>query len=508
MLNFKTLLGISMLFTILFSTPSCTSEIATDSEKENPQTSYSITIDSSDVRKAKIVASFELQDSILYMNPGASDLPDRWATFVENLQVFDENNQPVNIEKLPDAQWKVNLPANEWVTLNYTINLKHDEYEWKSGVDGKAYKNDWGVFYTGRSLFIMNGEETEEIAIDFKLPKSWKLTTPWDSNGSNPLSFKVSSGLNLAESMIFAGTHEELILKRSDFELRFAMGGEEILSKIEAYTKMAEGVLDYYIDLFGGTPNPSPQNPFSKAVVIVNPGTQTDGEVIGNNISILIEENGDRMSEYIGKFIFAHEFFHLWNGKSFTPDSEDVEWFREGFTNYYTLKAMHHVNVLDDTTYFDFISNFFFDKYIKDEGLNKVSMSNGAEKHGHWGIIYGGGLMVAICQDISIRMNTDNKNSMDNVMKALFDKYGGTDDVYSTKELTGLMDQYGKMDQSAFLDNYVFGVKEVPIATYLNQLGIDAKVTDKQLHISLERERSELQEACLKGVFGMKKKTN
>ena len=66
------------------------------------------------------------------------------------------------------------------------------------------------------------------------------------------------------------------------------------------------------------------------------------------------------MSTMISRFIFAHEFFHLWNGKSMVPDDQETEWFKEGFTNYYTLKALYHVGLLNDTAYFSVLNNLFY----------------------------------------------------------------------------------------------------------------------------------------------------
>ena len=48
------------------------------------------------------------------------------------------------------------------------------------GIDGVAYATDWGVFYTGRSLFILNGDEWKNITIDFIMPSEWHITTPFD----------------------------------------------------------------------------------------------------------------------------------------------------------------------------------------------------------------------------------------------------------------------------------------------------------------------------------------
>ena len=97
--------------------------------------------------------------------------------------------------------------------------------------------------------------------------------------------------------MLFAGEHEQFIFKRDGFELLLALGGEEIIAKDEGYVNLASGVLDYYIELKGGVPSRSPENPFHMALVIINPYEQPDGDVIGNCISILESNQADPMAQ-------------------------------------------------------------------------------------------------------------------------------------------------------------------------------------------------------------------
>ena len=86
------------------------------------------------------------------MSPGGIQLPKRWATFVQNLKVLDENGNSVPVEELPDAKWKMHLPQKRKVILSYEIKLDHESYTWPGGIDGVAFARDWGVFYSGRTF--------------------------------------------------------------------------------------------------------------------------------------------------------------------------------------------------------------------------------------------------------------------------------------------------------------------------------------------------------------------
>ena len=114
----------------------------------NSETSYKITIDADNPQLAKIEASFVLLDDLLYMNEhGAEQFQKRWANFVRNISAKDVKGNLLTIEELPDAQWKVNAPANEKVNLSYEIVLKHDESQWAGGIDGVAFARLGRILY-------------------------------------------------------------------------------------------------------------------------------------------------------------------------------------------------------------------------------------------------------------------------------------------------------------------------------------------------------------------------
>jgi len=464
---------------------------------------YTISIDKSNHKLATVSMTFTPKNELLYMAQGANQLPKRWATFVHNLRAIDTKGKEISIEELSDAKWKLQSLPNHKITVSYDLKLEHEDYKWSGGLDGVAYSTDWGVFYTGRSLLILNGEDWKNINVDFNLPSDWHVTAPWDTVGDNKKSFVVNNQVALMQSMIFAGTQEEFSIKRDDFELVFALGGDEVIAQKEKFKNLAEGVMDYYIALMGGIPNPPRDNKFKKSIVIINTSTLTDGEVIGNNISMVIDKNGGQMSTMISRFLFAHEFFHLWNGKSFWPSNDQTEWFKEGFTNYYTLKALHHIGFLDEASYLDILNSLFYQRYKADSGIGKMSMTNGAEKHNHWGLIYGGGLFVAISQDMIIRKASNNNKSVDDLMKSLFQKYGGTNDGYSLDELRASLSKLSGKDQSEFFDTYIKGTKSVPIDTYLSMAGLNAKIEEGTLKIDKNKSANQLEEHMTMGLLGI-----
>lgn len=460
---------------------------------------YKITIPKGNHQIAIVEASLRPTSEQFYMFPGANQLPKRWSTFVSDFTVTDENDQPVFVTAMEDGSWQLSAIPQGRVRFSYQVNLEHENHSWSGGVDGAAYARDWGVFYTARSLFVVNGEDRKNIQVDFDLPEHWQVTTPWLRRSTEAQTYNVADYDNLSTSILFAGTHKQLSINQGQFELLLALGGEEILAQERVFIDMAQGVLQYYTDLFGGIPRLQTQGGTIKSVVVINPSGKTDGEALGNNISLLLEPDGDQMSQVIARFIFAHEFFHLWNGKSFTPETDETEWFKEGFSNYYTLKALHHIGYLDDASYLDMLANFFYQKYDSDDGVGSLSMTDGELKHDHWGLIYSGGMFVAIAQDMQIRSASKNQKSVDDMMRFMFDNF--TDETYDISDVERELSNLNNESQKDFFSRYIVGTERLPVSQYLEIANIETIQENGQTVFRIREEADKDKSEIRSGLF-------
>lgn len=472
-------------------------------EKADPNFSSAYSITFKDRDEALVEYSFTVTDSILNMSEmGARQLENGWATFVRDPEIVSAEGEKLHIAPTERGKWKIRAIRGQKAVLRYRVILDHEKYTWPGGIDGVAYKQDHGVFYSGRSLFIMNGKKEGKIRVDFVLPEEWKVSTAWDSSNDKSNSFLVSNQTELVESMIFAGIHEKIILSEGNFEILFALGGEQQIARKEEYRNLASGVFGYYIELMGGLPKPNPEHPFNRVLVVLNPSTQTDGEVIGNSISILESDENGPQSQLISSLLFAHELFHLWNGKSFYPSDDRAEWFKEGVSNYYTLKALYSAGVLQEDAFFRTLGDFFFPRYISDPGVGSISLASGDMKHEHWGIIYSGGMFAGIAQDIIIRTTSKNSKSLDDLIRLLYSEYGGSTESYTLEGLKAYLSDLSGTDQSEFFDEFITGTSAFPVAEYINQSGLVAEVKEDRLSISRSPDQTGLEQEIIEGMLG------
>lgn len=450
-------------------------------------------------------AWISLEDSLLYMSANSSK-SDRFPDFVKGLEVTRSDDSKVSTTFTEDKNWILNnAQAGDRIKLHYELHIDHEKEKWPGGIDGVAYKRDYGIMTSGRSLFVMNGTQKENIRITIEIPEQWTASTPWNNLSPNETSYNVPNLDQLQESFIFAGTHEEVPLQRDGFTLKFILGGNHLIAQKDKITGMANELLDYYIDLMGGIPKSAPGLSLDQCMVIITENETVDGEVIGNHISMFMNPEADLQSQTIGWFIFAHEFFHLWNGKSIHFAGTTSDWFKEGFTNYYTIKGLYQVGFLEEPGLKGVLNNLFYQRYINDPGLGKmspVSCAEGFSKDQHWGLIYGGGLFAGIAADMEIRQNSGNENSLDDFMRDQFQQYGGTNEYLTNANLVKGIQDAGFENFDQFFSSYLNGNKVISLIPYLDRAGIEVTEKNKILEITHREEKTPLEASIWEGFLG------
>lgn len=464
--------------------------------------SYTISVSPERRQVVRVEASFLDATGELHMtDEGAEHLEDGWAGFVHGLVARRRDGRAVAVDKIGPRRWRLAEPGGP-MTISYEVRLEHDPEGWPGGIDGAAFATDWGVFFTGRAVFVVPDGAGERIEVDFRAPPPWRVSTPWEAVDGRADAFRLQGETALTESIVFVGDHVGFTTERGGFELAFALGGESVIERQEEFRRLADGVFDFYVELMGGAPRAAPGERSARILVVINEGEETDGEVIGSHISMLLSTDPDPMGELFSRFGLAHELFHLWNGKSIRHQGSE-DWFSEGFTNLYALKALHHIGELDEATWFLALDRVFYQRYRTDEGLGRMTMREAvAEKDARWGLIYGGGLFVALCQDVEIRLGSGDRSSVDDLMREMFGRYGGAAETYEAADVERLASRLSGRDQTGFWRRHILGVEPVPVAECLGRAGLQASIEDGHLRVRRPEGSGAEAGAIIDGILG------
>ena len=203
----------------------------------------------------------------------------------------------------------------------------------------------------------------------------------------------------------------------------------------------------------------------------------------------------------------SHEFFHVWNVKRLRPaelgpfDYENEVytrnlWIAEGFTEYYGLLAVRRAGLTSDAEFLGSkresahdktgslsglieklqytsgrllqpVSQASFDAWIKlyrpDENTANSSIS-----------YYVKGAIVAWLLDVRIRINTDDQQSLDDVMRLAYKRYAGLRG-FTTHEFHTLIQEVTGTDLNDWLRYAVDSTEELDYSEALSWLGLRFK---------------------------------
>jgi predicted metalloprotease with PDZ domain len=184
--------------------------------------------------------------------------------------------------------------------------------------------------------------------------------------------------------------------------------------------------------------------------------------------------------------LYSHEFFHAWNVKRLRPadmvpyrydDAQPTTWLwvSEGVTDYYGALALVRGGVNDSTAFFSFIAN----EVASVAGAPPTAVSDASlspwinPTDGSSGLYYPKGGLTGFLLDIMIRDASDNRMSLDNVMRRLYDATYKHGKGFTNAEWWGEVARAaGGKPFTEFARRYVDGREPLPVDSVLRLAGL------------------------------------
>jgi predicted metalloprotease with PDZ domain len=184
----------------------------------------------------------------------------------------------------------------------------------------------------------------------------------------------------------------------------------------------------------------------------------------------------------------------LWNVKRLRPivlgpfdyDTENYTtdlWIAEGFTAYYQNIILRHANIITPEHYLNAatgeiniienqpgakvqpLAEASFDAWIKSYRPNENSVNTGIS-------YYNKGAAVALLLDLEIINDTKGKNSLDDVMKYMYDTYYKLKKRgYTDAEFKHGLEKFAGKNLDEFYKNYIYGLTPLNYNKYLGYAG-------------------------------------
>jgi len=434
----------------------------------------------------------------------------------------EASGQPVELAKLDKHSWQA-APCKGKLTVHYEV------YAWDLSVRA-AHLDQTHGFFNGTSVFLRAvGQEDEPHVVDIQRPghadaARWRVATAlkelkakrygfgtyiaqdYDELIDSPVemgSFEMASfkALGVQHDVVFTGRVPNLDIARVCADLKRIC--ETQIAFFEPRTKKAP--MDRYVfmtmvvgDGYGGLEHRASTALFCSRADL--PTTAQKGK-----------EPSEGYMKFLG--LCSHEYFHTWNVKRikpavFAPYDYQVEnytpllWLFEGFTSYYDDLMLVRAGLLSEEGYFKMLGKTV-GAVLRGSGRTKQSVADSS--FDAWGkyyrqdenspnaivSYYAKGSLIGLGLDLTIRAKTNGKRSLDDIMRALWQKFGR--DFYNGKprgvtpeEVEALFDSVAGFKLKTFFDKYIRGTEDVPLAKLLPQFGVGYKDERKSSKPSLD----------------------
>jgi predicted metalloprotease with PDZ domain len=200
----------------------------------------------------------------------------------------------------------------------------------------------------------------------------------------------------------------------------------------------------------------------------------------------------------------SHEYFHAWWIKTIKPASfheldmscenyTEQLWIFEGFTSYYDELSLLRIGILSVEQYLTLLAQTI-SRVQKGRGRFKQSLAQSSfdawtkfyqqDENAPNAIVsyYTKGALLAFVLDIEIRKRTDDKYSLDDVLRLIWGNYQTTGLEDNTVQK--VIEHLTQSNFSQFFDAYLYGVDELPLKEAFEYVGVNCKFSHKKDDLS------------------------
>jgi predicted metalloprotease with PDZ domain len=436
----------------------------------------------------------------------------------------ESGGQPVVLAKLDKHSWQA-APCTGPLTLSYEV------YAWDLSVRAAHLDQNHG-FFNGSSVFLrVAGHDHLPQVVEIVQPPhpdcaSWRVATALPELAAPRYGF----------GTYIAADYDELIdhpVEIGDFALAsfeahgvphdIVVSGRVPNLDLERLAADLKVLCETQIAFFEPGSRHAPMQRYVFLTLAVGDGygglehrASTALICSRNDLPVKSSPPGE-MSDGYRTFLglCSHEYFHTWNVKrikpaAFVPYALQAEsytsllWLFEGFTSYYDDLMLVRSGLIDEAAYLKLLGKTI-DKVLRGSGRHKQSVADSSfdawtkyyrqDENAPNAIVsyYTKGALVALALDLTIRQKTDGHKSLDDVMLALWQRYGR--DFYTAgnlqrgvgeTELQALFDEVAGLKFKRFFARHVHGTEDLPLVKLLAPFGVSLNDQRQSAKPSLE----------------------
>lgn len=385
---------------------------------------------------------------------------------VNNLKVTGENNENIKFNTL-NGQSKIMIYAKDYsdIKISYEIDTRYyeDNQHFYQG-----YIGDKRSMLKGENVFMYPVEfqkyNLQALRIKMYLPDEVEVFVPWKLEEgyylpNKNLKIKEYDYINNYIRASFAfGNYQSVSHKIGETKVNLVIPKEwssedkrdavvNAFTLIGYFTKLFDDSIgeDYMLILTSPSPNNKP--------IQAGEWTSSQGLGVTNN-----DMNLERM---------AHQIFHRWNGFALGWEWQGdlVGLLGEGLNRYYEAKSiLDRQNSLYKLTphnidYLEFLYQNYKTQKEKYGDLSYIE----ASKSEDYLVVYNSGAIIWFGLDIKIMNDTDNKYSLDDVVREFHKESVNKKGIMTKDRFIEIAKEVTGVDYTLYFDKYVFGNEKLEL---------------------------------------------
>lgn len=422
--------------------------------------------------------------------------------FAKNVVLLDAScrGEPLRATKTDKQTWRCD-PCDGPLSIAYQV------YAWDLSVRS-AHFDTTHAYFNGTSLFLrVQGQEHKTCFVELVQPvnppyATWKVATSLARAGVRTYQFGRYSADDyddLIDHPVEIGNFSSICFDVAGKPHELVIQGRHN-TDLERLKCDLQRICEQHVSLYG-------ELPLDRYLFLVTAVGDGYGGLEHRSSTSLLCSRDDlpvstdkEVTEGYRRFLglCSHEYFHLWNVKRIRPLAyveQGLEqelhtrllWVFEGITSYYDDLALVRSGCIDAKSYLQLVAQTI-SRVLRGSGRLKQSVAESSfdawtkfykqDENAPNAIVsyYTKGALIALCLDLILRCKTDGAWSLDEVMRALWNRYGKTGNGVSESGVEQLIQELSGLDLGAFFDQAIRGTEDLPLHELLSKVGVDMRL--------------------------------
>jgi predicted metalloprotease with PDZ domain len=447
------------------------------------------TVDMSMSIRGREVRSGELTIALPIWRPGRYALVEP-ATTIHDVTARTGAGTPLEVRKQDKSSWGVLIPAaapgNDELIISYRVHAN-------SIADRTRHADDTHAFLSPATVFMYAPAfRSHPLRIRIDAPENWKIATGLEQADRN--TFIARDYDELVDSPLEIGHHETLRFDLDGTPHEIAIWNPTTLAR----TLEADRITADFAKIVSAQRHIFGDLPYRRYIFLIHayPGGRGGTEHLNSTIMQTSPESlrdQDTYKKFLG--LVSHEFFHTWNVKQFRPaglkpydyqgeNYTGLLWVAEGVTSYYDDLTLARTGIIKPDDYLKALSGLIdshgrrpgaavqsleessFDAWVK---FNKVwpdSINTTVS-------FYDKGALVSFLLDMEIRSRSQNRASLDDVLRELYRRFPLSGPGYTSADVQELAEHAAGSDLAGFFDAFVAGTDPLPFGDAVGVAGLE-----------------------------------